>query len=376
MGHRTRMTASTTPDRAVAPTAAAHPVGPTTGPLTFDELRMAFRCPEMPLDALAFDETPVGLHYYVVHFDIPVIDPSTWQLEIGGLVREPVSLDLDAIRSMPAVDASVTLECAGNGRALMEPRPVSGPWLTGGVSNATWTGVPLATILEEVGVEPGAVDVVFTGADRGVQGGEEQDYQRALSMAEATRPDVLLAYAMNGGPLPPQHGFPLRLLVPGWYGMTSVKWLRRIEVTGERFDGFQHRVAYRFQRDADDPGVPVSRIRVKSLIHPPGVAVFATQQRLVDAGSVRLSGRAWSGEAPIERVDVGIDGAWHEATLAPSLGPAAWVGWSLDWEATPGEHEIISRATDASGATQPLEQAWDYYGYGNNAVQRMTVTVR
>jgi sulfane dehydrogenase subunit SoxC len=181
---------------------------------------------------------------------------------------------------------------------------------------------------------------------------------------------------MNGSPLPPQHGFPLRLIVPGWYGMTSVKWLTSIEAVTEPFEGFQQAVAYRYQHNADDPGEPVRRIRVRALMIPPGIPDFYTRRRFVDSGHVTLTGRAWSGGGPIARVEVGVDGRWGDATLEPAPGAFAWHGWSFDWEAEAGEHELTCRATDATGDIQPLEPPWNYQGMGNNSVQRIAVTVR
>ncbi len=203
-----------------APSAA-----PTDGPLTFEELQLAGRNRGMPLEALRYDVTPTGLHYLLVHFDIPAVDPNDWRLQVGGLVDRQLDLSLDDLRSRPRRTIPVTLECAGNGRARLRPRPLSNPWLFEAIGTAEWGGTPLAPILDEAGIRDDAVELVFTGADRGVQGGVVHDYERSLSLAEARRAEVLLVDEMNGAPLQPQHGFPLRLLVPGWYGMTSVKWL-------------------------------------------------------------------------------------------------------------------------------------------------------
>ncbi len=287
-----------------------------------------------------------------------------------------MELTLDELRSRPRRSLPVTMECAGNGRAGLSPRPLSQPWLGEAIGTAEWTGAPLAPLLAEAGLDRSAVEIVFLGADRGVQGDDEHDYGRSLSIADATRPEVLLAYEMNGAPLPVQHGYPLRLVVPGWYGMTSVKWLDRVEAVAEPYQGFQQAVAYRYQADADDPGSAVNRIRVRALMVPPGMPDFFTRDRIVDAGVVPVHGRAWSGHGAIERVEIGVDGRWSDAVLHPPLGEFAWRGWSADWTATPGEHELTCRATDSSGAVQPLEPEWNYQGMGNNAVQRVPVLVR
>ncbi len=351
-------------------------VAPTDGPLTFEELQLAGRNRGMPLEALRYDVTPTGLHYLLIHFDIPATDAATWRLRLDGLVERPLELSLADLRARERRTVPVTLECAGNGRARMRPRPLSNPWLFEAIGTAEWGGTPLAPLIEEAGVLPEAVELVFTGADRGVQGGVVHDYQRSLQLSEARRPEILLVDEMNGEPLQPQHGFPLRLLVPGWYGMTSVKWLHRIEAVATPFDGYQQAAAYHFRDSADDPGVPVSRIRVRALMAPPGIPDYFTRKRLVDAGPVRISGRAWSGSAPVTKVEVGVDGNWTEARLAEPVGEWAWRGWSFDWDARPGERTLACRATDATGDVQPLESPWNYQGMGNNGVQAIQVTVR
>ena len=227
-------------------------------PFSEVELQLAARNHGMPLEALRYPVTPAGLHYLLIHYDIPFVDPASFELSVGGLVARPLELSLDDLRARPAVELEVTMECAGNGRALLPgPRPVSQPWLAEAVGTAAWRGTPLAPLLDEAGPLDGAREVVFTGLDRGYEGGEEQVFERSLPLDEALRDDVLLAYEMNGAPLLPQHGFPLRLVVPGWYGMTHVKWLTRITVVAEPFTGYQQAHAYRFRRDEDDEGEPL-----------------------------------------------------------------------------------------------------------------------
>ncbi len=357
-------------------TATPHALEPTDGPLLPEELQLAFRNRGMPLEAMRYDLTPTGLHFLLVHWDIPQIDPTSWRLRIGGRLRTPMELTLDDIRALPRRTLPVTLECAGNERGLLSPRPVSVPWLGEAIGTAEWTGTPLRPLLQEAGLDSEAIEVVFHGADRGIQGDEEQTYARSLSVSEATRAEVLLAYEMNGRPLEPQHGSPLRLVVPGWYGMTSVKWLTAIEVVTEPFAGFQQAVAYHYQKDADDPGEAVQRIRVRALMIPPGIPEFFSRHRVVDSGHITLAGRAWSGSGPVERVEVAVDGRWREARLSDSAGDFAWRGWSFEWDASPGEHELACRATDAAGDVQPDEAPWNYQGMGNNAVQRIRVSVR
>ena len=349
---------------------------PTEGPLTAEELQLAARNRGLPLEALRYDLTPAGLHYLLVHFDIPDIDPAAWRLRVAGNVARPLELSLDDIRVRPRQTMAVTLECAGNGRARLLPRPISQPWLNEAVSTAEWTGAPLAAILEDAGVKPDTVELVFTGADHGTEKGYEHDYARSLAVADALRPEVLLAYEMNGRPLEPQHGFPLRLVVPGWYGMTHVKWLSRIEAVREPFDGYQQRVAYFYKSHAEDPGRPVTRIRPRALMIPPGFPDFLTRRRIVERGPIQVTGRAWSGYSGIARVEFGADARWTDAATEPPRGPFAWSRWTTTWNATPGEHVLSCRATDAVGNSQPTEPPWNYQGMGNNLIQQVEVLVR
>jgi DMSO/TMAO reductase YedYZ molybdopterin-dependent catalytic subunit len=353
---------------------------PVTAPagISHEELQLAARNHGMPLEALRWDVTPIGLHYLLIHYDIPAVDPSSWLLDVDGRVRRELSLSLDELQARPAVTVPVTMECAGNGRARLSPRPVSQPWLLEAVGTAEWRGTPLRGLLEEAGVLGDAVEVAFTGLDHGVEGEVEQDYARALPVGEVLRDEPLLAWEINGQPLPPQHGFPLRLVVPGWYGMTSVKWLTRITVLAEPFEGYQNARGYRMRASQDDPGAPVSRIVPRALMVPPGFPDFMTRRRVVRPGPCRLEGRAWSGWAPITQVQVSTDAGltWNDAEVGKQLSASAWCAWSWAWEpARPGEYELCCRASDAAGNAQPLEAAWNVGGYQNNSVQRVPVTV-
>ncbi|GLW09512.1 sulfite oxidase [Microtetraspora sp. NBRC 13810] len=350
-------------------------VDPGAG-ITTEELALAARNHGIPLEALRYDVTPLGLHYLLIHYDIPLIDPAAWRLTVGGLVGKTLTFGLAELKELPRRTVRVTMECAGNGRARLEPRPVSQPWLVEAVGTAEWTGVPLREVLAAAGADPAAAEVVFTGADHGVERGVEQDYQRSLPLAEALRDEVLLAYEMNGLPLAPQHGFPLRLVVPGWYGMAHVKWLREITVVAEPFTGFQQSVAYRVRHEPDEPGDPVTRIHPRALLVPPGFPDFMSRARVVRPGTVTLEGRAWSGRAPVERVDVSVDGGrtWSPATLAePDGHPWAWRRFTFEWAASPGRHVLSARATTANGDSQPEGQAWNRGGFVNNAVQHVPV---
>jgi DMSO/TMAO reductase YedYZ molybdopterin-dependent catalytic subunit len=344
-----------------------------------EEVRLANRNSGLLLEGLRHDITPSGMHYLLIHFDVPYVADKPWSLEIAGCVERPLTISLDDLQSEPARTLAVTFECAGNGRAAMSPRWPSQPWFHEAVGTAQWTGTPLAPLLRRAGLLPVAADVVFHGIDRGLDGGIEHNYARSLSPTMALSEDVLLVWAMNGQPLLPQHGYPLRLVVPGWYGMASVKWLNRIEVIDRPFEGYQQVRTYLYRTGHDDPSLPVTAIRVKSLMIPPGIPDWYTRGRTVERGPVQLFGRAWSGGGVgVAKVEVSVDGEWREATLDRSRaqGKYAWTGWHFDWMATLGVHELACRATDAKGDAQPLEARWDNGGFGNNAVQRVEVMVR
>ncbi len=347
---------------------------PIAGRYTAEEVGLAARNRGMPLEALRYDVTPAGLHYLLIHFDIPEAG-AVPRLELRGLFHKPFAVSAEELQALPARTVRVTMECAGNGRGQLSPRYPSVPWLEEGVSTAEWTGVPLAMLLDRAQPREEARHIVFRGADRGFDRGVEHDFARSLSLAEAMREDVLVAYAMQGAPLAPQHGAPLRLVVPRWYGMASVKWLCAIEAIDRPFEGLQQARSYHFRRESGEPGEPCTLMRVNALMAPPGIPDFYSRKRSLPPGSVTIRGRAWSGSAPIARVELGVGGSWIEAALEPAAHAHAWTAWRAAWQATPGEHELSCRATDASGNTQPLEPPWDLSGFGNNAVQRIQVSV-
>ena len=343
-----------------------------------EEVVLANRNHGVLLEALRHDVTPTGLHYLLNHFDVPYVpDAATWRLTVGGNVTTPLSLSVAQLKALPQRTLRVTLECAGNGRGQVTPRWPSMPWMAEAVGTSEWTGTPLKGVLELAGLKPGTSDISFKGIDRGFDKGDEHEYGRSLKPELALGDDVLLVTAMNGQPLLPQHGFPLRLIVPGWYGMASVKWLDRIEALASPYQGYQQVRTYMFKARPEDKGVPITTIRVKSLMVPPGLPDWYTRQRLVDAGPVTIFGRAWSGNGvPVVKVEVGVNGEWRDARLDAPSGRYAWRGWHFDWAADKGEFEVACRATDAEGASQPLDIPFDRGGFGNNAVQRIQVTVR
>jgi sulfane dehydrogenase subunit SoxC len=352
----------------------------TSTEFTREEVGLALRNPGMPLEALRRPITPIGMHYVLVHFDIPEIDPTTFELIVDGRVRTPAALTLEDLRARPAVSMPVMMECAGGGRAHLAPRPVSAPWHDEAIGCAEWTGTPLRGVLEDAGLLKDTAELLFTAYDRGVDQGVEQDYQRSLPVDEAMRGEVLLAYAMNGQPLPASHGFPLRLIVPEWYGMASVKWLRSITAIAQPFEGVQQTLLYRYRQSEDDPGTAVTRKKPRALMAPPGIPEFLSRTRHLRAGRTLVEGRAWSGADAVCRVQFSADGGrnWDDARLEEPNGRHGWSAWSYEWDAgETGDYELCARATDSAGNVQPLDSAenWNQGGYAVNAVQRVAVRV-
>ena len=294
---------------------------PETG-FTREEVRLALRNPGMPLEALRHATTPVGMHYVLVHFDIPDVDAGGYALTVDGRVARPLALGLDDLRARPAVTHAGDDGVRGLGPGPPDAAPACRRRGTTRRSAApSGRGRRCAPILEEAGLLDDAVEIVFTGHDRGIDQGVEHDYQRSLTVEEALRDDVLLAYAMNGAPLPAAHGFPLRLIVPGWYGMASVKWLRSITAIAEPFEGVQQTLLYSYRRSADEPGEPVTRKRPRALMAPPGIPEFLSRDPARARPAARPSaGRAWSGFGAIRRVEFSADGGatWTDARLEPA----------------------------------------------------------
>lgn len=350
---------------------------PSAADFSREEVALANRNSGILLETLGLDVTPVGLHYLLNHFDVPILDAGGHALRFEGAFEAPFALSMAEIRALPRETRIVTMECAGNGRSGMTPRCASMPWMHEAVGTAEWTGTPLAPLLARAKPRPEVRDFAFQGADYGFDKGEPHHFGRSLTPEEVADLDVMLVWEMNGAPLLPQHGAPLRIVVPGWYGMASVKWLTRIEALTERFQGFQQVQTYRFRMHEDDPGVPVSRMRVRALMKPPGVPDWFTRQRWLRAGRVTVEGRAWSGAGvPIARVEVRLGGDdWQEAELAGRTDRYAWTRWHIDWDAVPGVHDLACRATDADGNVQPLAAPFNLGGFANNAVQQVRVHV-
>ena len=329
---------------------------------------------ETPLSALSADVTPTPLFYVRSNFDIPVLDAALWSLRVDGLVATPRTFTLQDLQALPRHEVVATVECAGNGRKLMQPVPAGTAWDLGAVSTGRFGGVRLRDLLELQGVDASAVEIVFEGADQGrVEGDRIIHFVRSLPLERALHPDTLVAWEMNDAPLTPEHGYPVRLFVPGWYGVASVKWLTRITAVERPLDA--HFQTERYIYDGHPtyaPGTPVTLMHVRALVSAPEAT-----HPVASGAPVTLRGIAWSGFAPVTRVEFSTDGGatWKDATLEPALSEYAACGWNAQWTpASAGEHEVIVRAEDGAGGTQPLEPIWNALGYGNNVAQRVRFT--
>ena len=328
---------------------------------------------ETPPAALGADVTPTAHFYRRNHFPLPVLDEAAWRLDVGGLVQQPLSLSLHELTQLPAETAVVTLECAGNGRALFRPSATGVQWDLGAVSTAAWTGPRLADVLDRAGIKRGAREVIFGGADCGMVEGLPRPirFERSLTVQDAVESGALLAYAMNGQPLPVRHGYPLRLVVPGWYAVASVKWLTDIRVVAERFGGFfqDQDYVYEWNRGGTDVREPVSLQQVRAMITRPS----AGQE--LSCGTVIVRGVAWSGAAPISRVEVSVaDGPWQKARLVGTPAAHGWQQWEfLASGLRSGQARIRARASDLAGRSQPEQPEWNRRGYAANFIHEVEV---
>jgi sulfite oxidase len=330
---------------------------------------------ECPLAEQTALITPVPLFYVRSNFAVPRLNAATWHLSMEGELARPVQLSYEELRAWPSRSLLVTLECAGNGRSALHPPTEGEPWGYGAVSTAEWSGVSLAAVLEASGLTDRAQEILVEGADRGMVATHPGPipFARSLPLTKALHPDTLLAYAMNGEPLTARHGFPVRLIVPGWYGMAAVKWVSRITALAEPFDGFYQTACYILARSGQQAAPePLSVVRVRSLI------LWPVAGAVLPVGRHRIRGLAWSGAAPVHRAEVSTDGGatWAPAELVSGAERYAWRRWEYTWEAkTPGPVTLRSRAFDGRGRTQPSEPDWNQLGYANNAIQVVALRV-
>ncbi|HUY35450.1 MAG TPA: sulfite oxidase [Pirellulales bacterium] len=311
---------------------------------------------ETPLASIQGWVTPNRLFFVRNHFEVPTIDLTRWRLRVEGLVERPLEFSWDELNSMPRRSVFATVECAGNGRSFLQKTAPGVQWGPGAVGHAEWTGVPLVSVLEKAGIQPAGTEVLFEGADSGTESDhpEPMRFARSLPLKKALHPDTLLACRMNGDVLSPNHGFPLRLFVPGWYGVASVKWLERIEIIDRPFQGYFQTKKYTVGRRTSS-GVEteiVGPMTVKSqIVRPHDGAILGL-------GANRVFGIAWAGEETVAAVEVSTDAGdtWHTAQLTGPSAPYSWTLWEYLWEvAEPEAHILLSRAISASGQVQPAE---------------------
>ena len=331
---------------------------------------------ETPLRDAQSWVTPNRYFFVRSHFDAPEIDHDDWKLSITGCVHRPLELRWDQINSLPQRSVFATLECAGNGRSFLQPKVAGVQWRAGAVGHAEWSGVPLNHVLEEVGLKTDAIEVLFVGADSGIEGDHAvpHSFARSLPIEKTLHPDTLLATRMNGEPLDRSHGFPVRLLVPGWYGVASVKWLQSIEAVSQPFDGYYQTKKYTIQRltGRGTQTEVVGAMPVKSEIIRP------TPDAVLGVGTNRIFGTAWAGEDAVDHVEVSVNGGdtWTSAELIGPRAPYSWTLWEYLWEnARPAEHCLIARAISSSGLVQPARHDPRNGGYLINFSRPISVTV-
>lgn len=330
---------------------------------------------ETPLEQLTSWVTPNRLFFVRNHFNPPPApDPAAWELVLEGLVSRPSRWTAAELAALPQHSVFATVECAGNGRSFLREKAAGVQWGAGAIGHAEWTGVRLRDLLGPAGIKAAATEIIFEGADHGVEDGQPLNFSRSLPLAKALDPDTLVALRMNGEPLDANHGAPLRLFVPGWYGVASVKWLRRMRVIDHPYQGYFQTVKYSVDRPAGPAKrrEPLGPGSVKSEI------LFPRAGTRLPAGTVRVAGLAWAGEERVARVDVSTDGGrtWHAAHLTGLRQPYSWCQWESLWTVTaPGNYALVARAHSESGRTQPFEYDPDNLGYLINTVRPVEVTV-
>jgi len=342
-------------------------------------------------DSPADFETPVQLldkgwitsndaHYVRSHLSVPNVELNNWNLTVEGEVNRPLKLTMRDIRGFQEVTRTVTLECSGNGRAFADP-PVAGlQWEKGAVGTARWTGIPLRDVLMKAQVQPNAKHVILNGADMPIRA--VPDFVRSIPIEKAMHPDTILAYRMNGAALPVLHGFPLRLIVPGWEAAASTKWIVDIQISEAEASGFFMQTAYRIPNRPIAPGtlvdpkdtIPYTALSVKSIFTSP------LDGAMVPMGSsIQLRGFAWAGEADITQVDVSTDAGstWNIAVLDNDKARYTWRRFRYLWKPPAAKSFVVmSRATDSQGRTQPMVASWNPSGYLYNVADKIQINVK
>jgi DMSO/TMAO reductase YedYZ molybdopterin-dependent catalytic subunit len=336
---------------------------------------------EMPFEKLEGFLTPTESFYVRTHFPIPAIDRDAWWLRVEGEVEKPFAINYEQLLEFESMTIPVTLECAGNNRSFLEPKVKGVQWGLGAVGTAEWTGVPLSSLLDRAGVEANASEVILEGTDGGMLEDPKSPpgklhFARSIPLKKA-RADVLLAYKINGTKLPPEHGFPVRAIVPGWYAMASIKWLRHIIVTDQPFTGYYQTIDYAYWKRRAEVAelTPLTEMQIKAEIAKP-----AEGETVPANSSVRVHGAAWTSDGEIRKVELSTDGGstWSETNLLGEPKPNAWRLWEFNWQTpvAPGKQTLIARATDSLGRTQPVIHDSDRGTYMINHLLPITVEVR
>lgn len=373
--------ASLPPWTRVALAAAGEAAGPTADLIVRNDRPEHW---ETTLEALGRSWITRNDRFFVrSHLSTPRIEGADWRLEVTGRVRTPLTLSLAELKALPQVTAVHTLECAGNGRGLFNLPSTSGTqWERGAIGTAEWGGVRLSTILQRAGVAPEAKHVWFEAADQAPMPGVPR-FLRSIPIEKAKN-DVLLAHSMNGATLPELHGFPLRAIVPGWFGMASTKWLVTLRLEDRPSDNHFMVKGYRYNVPGQGPlpPEPVQALRIKSVITSPlEGAQLTLPPRAVKGKSplLRIQGFAWAGPGGVRLVEVSSDGGklWRPAGFMGETAPGAWRAWATEIEVTPPARvTLMARATDQAGEMQPLEARPNPGGYGNNSIHKVTLRVR
>jgi DMSO/TMAO reductase YedYZ molybdopterin-dependent catalytic subunit len=324
--------------------------------------------------------TPTELFYVRNHFNVPRLDADKWRLRIEGAVDRPHQVSLPDIKKLGGTRRELTMECAGNGRVYLVPQARGVGWQSGAVGTPEWEGTSLASVLDLAGLKDDAVEVVLEGADSGVVAEPPSPgpvtFARSLPIAKAREAGVVVAWAMNGKDLTPEHGFPLRVVVGDWYGMASVKWLTRLLVVTRPFQGIFQSLDYTyFRREGGLPTLtPVTTMQVKSQIARPAAHdVVAADKPL------KITGAAWTGAHSVNRVEVSTDGGktWADASMTGRIAPGCWRFWEYEWKDPPkGKAKLMSRATDTDGNTQPMERDPDRRTYMISHIVPVEIEVR
>ena len=328
---------------------------------------------ETPPNALDSWLTPNSLFYVRSQFNYPEINDEEWSLKVIG-PKNSKDFSLENIKKLPKRTLTVTLECAGNNRADLDPSVSGNQFNNGAVSNAVWAGTPLNSVLEKINLNQNVIEILFEGADIGTtsKGKDPEPYLRSLPLELATHPDTLLAYEMNGAVLPMEHGYPIRLIVPGWYGMAHVKWLSKITTLTEPFSGYFQGEKY-VLKYRDGTKSPVQEMQIKSTITSPD-----SNETINCCSNYFIKGHAWSGRSNIDKVEISVDQGqtWSQAKLEGPLESYSWQPWTYEWiPKSPGRYTILSRATNDKGTQQPSESIWNELGYQVNGIKSISVQV-